>query len=240
MREIKFLSPSATVDAVIEPPVPAKLLIPEWYKKIPNNQYQKNPEFDDFSNVVNKSVKSCMPFLDSLTTGYIQKLHTDVYISYEKDKINYHFPSKPIPLEHRGNVSTAIDDSFYQIEFVWKMYWTFLLPEGYSAIVTHPWNRNELPFVTLTGIIDSDNPQKRHYITSPEEGGNIPMYIKNRFTGLIPAGTPIYQIIPFKRESWKSSKEEYNEKTYLKHASLIWKKFWHAYKDNLWQKKDFS
>ena len=33
---------------------------------------------------------------------------------------------------------------------------------------------------------------------------NFPFFIKEGFTGLIPYGTPIVQIIPFKRDDWKS------------------------------------
>jgi hypothetical protein len=34
--------------------------------------------------------------------------------------------------------------------------------------------------------------------------GNIPFFIKEGFSGVIPKGTPIAQVIPFKRESWTS------------------------------------
>jgi hypothetical protein len=32
--------------------------------------------------------------------------------------------------------------------------------------------------------------------------GNIPFFIKEDFSGVIPAGTPFAQIIPIKRDSW--------------------------------------
>jgi hypothetical protein len=56
-------------------------------------------------------------------------------------------------------------------------------------------NRFDLPFTTTSGIMDSDS-----YSTS----GNLPFFIKKGFTGVIPAGTPIAQLIPIKRTSWTS------------------------------------
>ena len=32
--------------------------------------------------------------------------------------------------------------------------------------------------------------------------GNVPFFIKSGFEGVIPAGTPIAQLIPIKREKW--------------------------------------
>jgi hypothetical protein len=34
--------------------------------------------------------------------------------------------------------------------------------------------------------------------------GNIPFFIREDFEGMVPAGTPFAQLIPVKRESWKS------------------------------------
>ena len=45
-------------------PTPIKLNIPEWYKKLKHG-------------VNEKTVKGCMPFLDTLVTGYLLKLPTD-------------------------------------------------------------------------------------------------------------------------------------------------------------------
>ena len=58
-----------------------------------------------------------------------------------------------------------------------------------------PINHFELPWVTVGGIIDSDK------VTT---SGLIPFFLKEGFTGVVPAGTPYLQIIPFKREDWES------------------------------------
>jgi hypothetical protein len=69
------------------------------------------------------------------------------------------------------------------------------LPEGYSALYAHPLNRFELPFVTTSGIVDND---KDHL------PGTMPFFFLKGITGILPAGTPYAQIIPFRREHWQS------------------------------------
>jgi hypothetical protein len=44
--------------------------------------------------------------------------------------------------------------------------------------------------------------------------GNIPFFIKEGFTGIIPKGTPIAQIIPYERQEWISKETPSNLKEY--------------------------
>ena len=53
----------------------------------------------------------------------------------------------------------------------------------------------DLPFYTLGGVLDTDK---------WGEAGNHPFLLKKGFEGIIPKGTPIVQVIPFKRENWKA------------------------------------
>jgi hypothetical protein len=105
------------------------------------------------------------------------------------------------------------------------------LPKGYSCIIMHPLNRHDLPFLTLSGIVDAD---------SMLHNGSIPFYIKEDFEGLIKAGTPILQVIPFKRESWKIvekrglfEKAAVNGKRSLNYTYGWYKKF-------SWNKKEYN
>ena len=47
----------------------------------------------------------------------------------------------------------------------------------------------------LPGIVDTDR--------SPQPI-NFPFFIKKNFVGTIEVGTPVVQLIPFKRDDWKS------------------------------------
>ena len=176
-----------------------------------------------------------MPFLDSFTNGYIQKTWCDIYVkkNVEEKSIDFYYSSSPPIINVRENPSTTqYENEYYPYEFHWHAEWVSKTPKGYSVLITHPLNRLDLPFTTMSAIIDAD-------VYFHGKSGNIPFLIKKDFEGLIPAGTPMYQIIPIKRESWESEKGEYGietEKRYKKQDS----KFWGSYKKNMWVKKDFK
>jgi hypothetical protein len=145
------------------------------------------------------TLKACIPFLDALTAGYFVTLDQDVLVEKNPDGGN------PI-------IRFNVDDSFgvrdgaqtnpmpaphgyIDEHYIWKTKVGWRLPEGYSAIYCHPMNRFELPYWTVGGFVDGDVGISR---------GNIPFYLKEGFEGVIPKGSPILQIIPFKREDWLS------------------------------------
>jgi hypothetical protein len=94
-------------------------------------------------------------------------------------------------------------------------------------------HRESKIFEILPAIIDTDKA-----ITQI----NLPFVLKDlKFEGTIPAGTPIAQIIPFKRESWKLEKG--NEKDIEKNKNtikLLQSSFVNVYKNKFWQKKSYK
>ena len=73
-------------------------------------------------------------------------------------------------------------------------------PSGYSLFITHPVNRGDLPFVTLTGMVDSDL-YKDNFVNFPAKWSDP------TFSGVLPKGTPVAQCVPVKRENWNASFE---------------------------------
>src|SRR4029077_2309009 len=68
-------------------------------------------------------------------------------------------------------------------------------------LVTHPINRADLPFVSLTGLIDADL-YRDNYINFPAR------WRDPDFRGVLPKGTPVAQCVPIKREAWTARFEE--------------------------------
>jgi hypothetical protein len=101
-------------------------------------------------------------------------------------------------------------------------------PPGYSSLITHPLNRHDLPFITLSGLVDTDMTMAR---------GNLPFFLKEGFEGVIPAGTPMFQIIPFKRENWQMEEDKSIMKIGLENEFLTKKSVYGWYKNNKWNKK---
>lgn len=233
VMKIEFIPSSKDVENFVEPPIPAAKNIPDWYKKtkkiksteilINKNNYK--PE--------NLTVKHCAPFFDALSSGYIQKTWTDIYIKKEKNEINFYWSSSPQIMKNREGVNIEIGEDFYPIEFVWLEPWVPKVPKGYSILYTHPLNFLNLPFFSLSAVTDSDN----YFHTF---NGQYPFFIKKNFEGIIPKGTPMYQIIPIKRNSWAMKKEVFNEKINEKRQNLITSKFINSYRDIFWQKKSYK
>ncbi|MCG8461128.1 MAG: hypothetical protein MI919_32995, partial [Holophagales bacterium] len=65
-------------------------------------------------------------------------------------------------------------------------FWTIECPSGWSLLVTHPVNREDLPFRTLTGLVDADR-YGDAFIHFPARWSDPD------FTGLLPRGTPVAQ-----------------------------------------------
>jgi hypothetical protein len=229
---IDFIASSPEVELNVPPPKPAKLYIPEFYKQIePKNI--KNMGFEEIVNQ-NFNLKSCPPFIDVLTTGYIQEAWADIYFEYQDGQIKYYCPSEIPVLSHRK--VTAMDikylDGFYPYEFVWKRHWIPKLPDGYSILVTTPLSRPDIPFLTMSGIIDADE-------FFHAKVGNIPFYLRDSFSGVIPIGTPMFQIIPFKRESWEINLIKYSDSV-EKRNNLVKNTIYGPYKRFFHKKKNFS
>lgn len=232
MKIIKFVPTSLEAEEVVPPPRPSANYVPDWYKS------KKRFDGQPFSVAIKNrdyGLKSCVPFLDSMINGYIQETWCDIHVDYnEKTKtLDYEYSTFPKIISHREKTSVDMGNSFYPFEMLWLTAWVPHMPKGYSTLITHPFNHVELPFFVLDAIIDSDK-----FLNF--QVGNIPFYFKNDFTGVIPAGTPMYQIVPIKRESWHSSIKKFNQKKQRINAYEGYKKFYQSYKNNFHQKKVFK
>lgn len=234
-QDITFVARDEFILKSCEAPKPAKLFIPDWYKNAPAH-HSKVPQFDDKHGSTNSTIKQCMPFFDSYNLGYIVTTPCDIYVekSFDGETVKvsandmFHF------LGDRGTstkTSMPVPEDFYNQELTWVTHFEAQTPPGYSTICTHPLNRPDLPFHTLTGIMDTD----KWFIT-----GNHPFFIKKGFEGVIPMGTPFMQFIPFKRDDWKATEPRYMDK--MEHDIIQAKVRRHlssGYKKEMWSKKVF-
>lgn len=199
--DIQFIPANDTVRNFLNPPKPASLFIPEWYKKSEKYMGGESLRVSDYGT--NVGLKGCVPFVETLTHGYMIELWTDILVHHEDSEpennpfLNWTNTPDPVKLRipELGAKIPRPDDCFDRL-FNWNMQWGIKVPKGYSLLYTHPLNRHDLPFSTLSGIIDSD---------LYSGVGAVPFFVKRGFTGVIPAGTPIVQLIPIKRDHWKSS-----------------------------------
>ena len=83
-------------------------------------------------------------------------------------------------------------------------FWTVELEEGWSLFAIHPANREDLPFRTVSGMVDCD---RFH-----DAGINFPaIWTDARFEGVLPAGTPVAQCFPVRRTAFDMVVESFDE-----------------------------
>lgn len=228
--KIEFIPSSSDTEILIPPPDPASCNLPNWYIKSKN--FSKNNIKFDKNQIMIKELKQCMPFLDSISSGYMQRTWCDIYVSRDDENVYIQQAAGPDLFSSRAEKNMPTDDSYLDKEFTWISPWIPKTPKGYSCLYVNPLNRLDLPFHTASGIVDTDV-----FYHSPN--GNIPFYLKKNFSGIIPAGTPMYQIIPFKRDNWTSGIVKYNDLAMKRNHFFILKNFWGVYKNNFWQKKKY-
>jgi hypothetical protein len=109
--------------------------------------------------------------------------------------------------------------------------WSIKTPKGYSSIFTHPINRVDLPFYTLGGVVDTDG---------WGDAGSHPFLLKKGWEGIIEKGTPIIQVIPFKRENWLSDIDNTMTKEYDKQIGKRDSYLKDYYKNFIWSSKSYK
>ena len=183
-------------------PKSAKRYIPEWYK---NAETLMGGKLINSKGKNTKTIKACVPFLDSLMSGYIYESPMDIYINLDENGypvIKWALDNIELMASRTIEVMQKFPppEGFFPEPITFRHPLYIKTPPGYSVLITSPLNRFDLPFLFLSGIVDTD--------THPLFPGNYPFYIKKGFTGLIPKGTPLFQIIPFKRENWDSERSK--------------------------------
>jgi hypothetical protein len=235
--KVIFNPTSKMAELTIPPPRPARMYLPDWYKKYPAFATDK-PEISIETGTANHTMRHCMPFLDSLTAGYIQETWQDFYFEeYTNERgekhIKYANAAEPEMISIRGS-SVKPSEEFYPAEFVFHPAWNPELPKGWSMLFVSPLNRPDLPFFPLSGVVDND---VYHVSQNPS---NMPMHIKRSAKGIIPKGTPVMQMIPIKREDWESEIGKFDYDRELSLIGPIRQYFWGGYKRTYWHKKSYK
>ena len=185
------------LESILPRPIPAVLGLPVWFKAMPQMAFNSTMGEETLT------VKKCPPFIDAMTYGFLIPLAFDIEIHDGEFSWNFDVPKgfisefshSPIDFHNSSQVAGTpfFDDDRFVIKF--NCFWTIEAPPGYSVLFTHPANRTDLPFTTLTGLVDCD--------TFHDSPLNFPArWHEPNFNGVLPKGTPVAQCLPVKRESW--------------------------------------
>jgi len=225
-KKITFCATDGNMIEVWPHPKPASRYIPEEFKKL--------QRFKD-GNLHIKTIKTCMPFLDSLTMGYIIPFDQDYLVDPTEDD----FTVTPANLQQDDfgfHNQAQLPEEWKKIsgENAGKFHnkWLIKTPPGYSCLFIKPMNRVENRFDIIAGVVDTDT-----YINAI----NFPFVLNKRDEQfLIKKGEPMVQVIPFKRETWKMWSGFYLEKAHGKVMRLLNSEWVDRYKNMFWKKKGYK
>jgi len=230
-------------------PTPIKLNIPEWYKKLEHT-------------ILNKTVKGCMPFLDTLTSGYLLKMPQDFSIRHNVDNKNEKGEEFKDSFQTFGlhdqntllnakniNLNSGVDvhpikqvkDSpFIEKNKNFPFYkilnpWRIKTPKGYSCLFVPPLNNSDDRFSIIPGIVDTDSFFNEINFPIIINGDKYPV-LETTFK----KGTPYVQIIPFKRDNWKMKIKSIKQKEIQTSRLFYGLRLLNIYKDKYWKKKSWK
>lgn len=148
----------AELEGRLPSPTPAAAGLPDWFRAMPARAFSEVVAADD------DTVKRCPPFIDAMTCGFLIPLICDLRVENGEFTWDNHlppggavnYPRSPIGFHDPSQVTGTplFDPDRFPIKF--HNLWTIEAPQGYSLLFTHPANRFDLPFTTLTGMVDCD------------------------------------------------------------------------------------
>lgn len=193
------------LDDILPRPIPAVYGMPDWFKALPQKAF--NPTMGAEA----QTVKKCPPFIDAMTHGFLILLPIDLEVRDGEFSWSFDVPEGFVseyshsPIGFHDSSQIAGTPFFDEDRFIIKFnnFWNIEAPPGYSILFTHPVNRADLPFTTLTGLVDCD--------TFHDSPVNFPArWHDAAFDGILPKGTPVAQCLPIRRESWTSRFETFS------------------------------
>ena len=193
---IEFIADNELVEVVPEPTIAGKYM-PEWFKGLKILTEERS---DDKMPV--PSAKRCLPMLDAMTAGYVMRTAADIHVVTNHDCSIIEAATKT------GSIISAVEKhSWSQVRSeMWDKkiakqeplkfinYWGIKTRPGYSCLFQTLPNHLSKDFMCLSGIVDTDRYPKQV---------NFPaIWLTPNFDGTLKAGTPLVQVIPFKRDKF--------------------------------------
>jgi hypothetical protein len=190
VTELAFLCPPELAGH-IPYPQPAANRLPDWLPALPLETGL--PEKEGFPEY---TLRACLPALDAFALGWMLPLPFDIAMTRDpQGQLMFHWadglPFQPVQLMHPVQLGAETPPFAGHLPLKFINPWRVVLPEGWSAAVLPPLNHFELPFRPFAGVVDCDA------LPRPV---NIPfLWDSDEESRLLPAGTPLAQIVPFER-----------------------------------------
>lgn len=207
-------------------PKPANKFIPDWYKK--TESYVGGKKQPTGAGQTSGTVKKCTPVFDVITAGYLILLPADVFITQKNNEPYYEWSNFGL-VQFQANEQAPTHPLANGFNYPkWINPWAIKTAPGYSTLFVQPFHR-ESEFTILPGLVDTD---------TYSAAVNFPFVLNDiKFEGIIPAGTPIAQVIPIKRDQWKMKIGDADQ---ARVTTRLQSKMFDRYKSLFWHKKEYK
>lgn len=186
-NKIKFKSAKGILG--IGDPKESKFFMPDWYKNLSSETAEIKP-LDQRG-----TVKRCAPFRDAMQLGYIIPMWSDAEVQkLPNGETAFSFPmlsNFPVTDHPIAQIKDTPFEKFAQ-NGVFKLHspWLIETEPGWSCLFISPINHGAKVINIIAGVVDTD---------TYKQTINFPFLLDPTFEGVIKQGTPIVQVIPFKR-----------------------------------------
>jgi hypothetical protein len=176
-----------------------------------------------------------------MSFGYYLLCPMDIHIDATEDRLKIQLTSeiqnmdKQIISEHLAEQLSKYPIPEYFHKQVMRIHpmWLISTEKGYSSLFTSPIHGDSIPVQAFQGVIDTDEYPSDGYLT---------FFVKKGFKGILKQGTPIIQVIPFKREEWESTltKDRNSDIFIAEKRVAVRSVFQNGYRLKFWNKKTFK
>jgi hypothetical protein len=213
------------------PPKAAVKDVPEWYK-LQEEYIGKKKEVSDNGSTTS-TIKKCIPVFDAMTAGYILYSQVDVMVTQVDGSPYFTWTNQNAIAFHPIDQADKHPSQNGFPYPKWMNPYAIKTAPGYSSLFIPPMHRRSEVFSILPGIVDTDT----YY-----QPVNFPfVMVDTKWTGLIPAGTALAQIIPFKRDVFKMELGNSKDIESLKYIdNKLNTKWFNKYKTIFWHRKEYK
>jgi hypothetical protein len=175
-------------EGVIAEPVPAKSVLPAWFRHLPGVD---KAQLSATNNGL--TVKRCPPFVDAMAAGWIIPLAATVQLEITEGgqtvTAGWEFDRELVSNHAAFQLAGSPYEPHPPMKF--NNYWTIRTPKGWSCLFLPPINRPNGVVEVFSGVVDTDlyrSPVNFPFVAVAPDG----VYTLEK-------GTPLVQVIPVRR-----------------------------------------
>lgn len=193
-----FVEPRHRSLVKLAPPVPAARYYPKWLRDM-DPHYHRVTDYQTFPPELkvrqNSTVKLCPAIIDFLRAGYVMPLWCDYSISLNRDgTFNWQTPNKEFWMTGHPRVQyETMPNEGFPSEIKFMSPWYCRTSPGYSIRILPCYYHFEYLWTAMPGMVHTDQHHTTHI--------NVLFNIKEGQI-VIPRGTPMVYVIPFRRERY--------------------------------------